>query len=416
MPNYDVLYLAGELYNDIAQALSVSVSDENSLFPKEQLYNGRIDEPAEFGSNGADRTVTVDMNIAENGGFETSTLDGWTDASTGTGAIAEETSNVNTGSNALNCDGNSSGVGQAQRDYVVAAGKLYTIAVSLRGTAAASAVAKFRVYNVQTGNYLTSAGAWTATPTDLFTEATDTYDDESLEFTVESYATCQADKMSLRIICYCDDDGSAYFDDIALYPTINFLGVFGHNIAPVVSPQFRSSTDNFSAVDTLEATLTPLQPAFFGYLSTAVARRYWRIVLSGTNVAAPWLSAVIGYANTHSGSRAYGTGNIRGKEQSRNRTQSGQQFVTAVGGRAVPSARWDFKVPTESAAVETRDQIYERSGYGELPIVIVLRDSDTEQVVIHGRVESVFSYAHTLIDEWEHGMEIVGDPFPTRVS
>ena len=244
-----VYFLAGEKANILERSnVAISSSDADALFPLTRLYNGRPSEASKFGSNGADRKVTIDANLVANGDMETSTLDGWTDADTGTGASTEELTLFKNGAKAMKLDGGASGVAERYRDITVRAGERKKLDVWIRGTGD-TITCRVRLLNLQTGKYLDSSQAWQTAASDATTEAGSTYLQKEIEFQIESYAICQVDTMTLRIYVRNEDNGAAYCDDLYIYPAVNLVGIFGHNLAPVLTPELRSSTDNFSASD-----------------------------------------------------------------------------------------------------------------------------------------------------------------------
>lgn len=72
--------------------------------------------------------------------------------------------------------------------------------------------------------------------------------------------------------------------DLLTAKNVDVCSIHLHNIdSGVTAIQLRSSTDNFAASDTLEATFTKRDPAFYVRLPTPVNRRYWRVKFVGTN-------------------------------------------------------------------------------------------------------------------------------------
>ena len=214
-----------------------------------------------------------------------------------------------------------------------------------------------------------------------------TYSQKTPAFQIEDFATCQVDTMDLRILIRNEDAGNAYADDILLYPTVNFVSVHGHNIAPAVTPEFRSSTDNFSGSDDLEATLTLSRPSFYGYLSTPQTRRYYQLDLNGTNVETSWIGElVLGYVETLTRSpetirQAWVQTYLR--DSVRTRTP-GEPYVTNIGGGRRRVLGLPFILGAEAELLEIRDEILDRTNHGARPLVIVPLSS--ESAVVPGRV------------------------------
>jgi hypothetical protein len=401
-----VRYLAGQYLNAVARGV-VTVSDADALFPQTNLYDGLPGQQFKFGTNGADRAVTVDLNIVANPGFETSTLASWTSSSTGTGTTAEELAIFHAGAKALKMGGGAAGVGSRYQDLIVRSGERRQLDCWLRGDAAVSA--RVRVQNLQTGKYLTSAGAWDAAAQDVGSQLAAAWAQVTRSYTVESYDTCQALTVTLRITLLCNQNGFGYADDVTDYPTLNFCGIFGHNVAPVVAPQFRSSTDNFGAVDTLEATLTPYQPTCFAYLSTPFTRRYARLKLSGTNVATPYLGElVLGYAEDAVTARAVEYDEALRLAQLRTIERS---YVL----RSKTSRQWQLPFRRHgTAATSERKEIFDRTAGGSIPLVLIPTNAGTD--VAYGRIGDELKSRWLEGVVWEDSVVFEELPFASVVT
>lgn len=404
------LYLAGQYANTIEQALSVFVSDEDASFPKARLYDGETGRRFKFGTNGADRSVTIDMNRIINGDFETSPLVGWTQAVTGTGATSEENTLVHAGAHALKC---TAGTGSAARfrDFTVRAGQRLYLDAWLR--AASSGTARIRIQNLATGNYLPPTGVWQGASTDVATETGTTYVQKTLAFQVESFDACKDPTVTLRITLVCEGaTGIAYFDDVAVYPTHNFVGVFGNNLTPTVAPQLRSSTDNFSASDSLEAQLTIRRPSFFGVLAIPVNRRYWRLKAAGTNLSTPWYGElVLGYAETIQRGPKYGWVGTKSQPQARYKVPGGATTVYNQTANAIPTLKLSFRDTSEASYLELSQEILDRTGRGRDPVIVV--PSDAETAIIHGRVLGSEDTARELVAMYDTDIVIEGSGLST---
>lgn len=409
----DVLVLSGSDYNALARA-ALTVSDENSLRPKAKLFDGRPSMPFEFVSAGADLQITADLNLMENGGFESGITD-WTDASTGTGATAESAT-ANSGTKALTCAGGASGVGQRYVDVQVRTGWAYQLEAAIRGDA--TVFARVRVQCLETGDYFNGT-AWTATPSDLFAEDSATYQDHSDTFTMQSYGQALGrDTVTLRVYLLCNEDGDAFFDDVYLYPAIDFLSIHGHNLTAAIAVQLRSSTDDFSAVDTLEATLTKAPRTFWGRLVAPVFRRYWRIKFSGTNTVAIRIGeAVLGQALAVQRNYDYGAELAELEDNIASETPSGERYSRAQTefGRRVFAMRFNFRGETDDAYEEARDDIFRRSR-GDLYPLVIVPDTDRPEV-LHGRIDRRWSVTRTLLTAYDNNDLVLAEsPFWSSAS
>lgn len=288
-----MIVMGGRHANILARGV-VSVSDADSLFPAANLYDGDPGVAFRFGSAGADRQVTVDGDLSQgSGAFEdvhvSGAPPGWTDASTGAGALARDTVTFADGASSLRLD---SGTGQAigQRDFSCRAGEELSLTVKLRGDGTNAVT--FDIQDLDTGQWLTSGGVWQNAATTVATRSVATFATTTLSaFSVSAMSAWPYPVRRLRVRFYAASGGSAqgWVDTFSIWPSFDFLAVHGHSIRPALTVQFRSSTDNFSASDTLEATVTPARAAFFSRLSAKVARRYARLKLVGTSPEAMYL-------------------------------------------------------------------------------------------------------------------------------
>jgi hypothetical protein len=222
---------------------------------------------------------------------------------------------------------------------------------------------------------------------------------------------------TLRIRCYVTNQAaSATFDDIDLFPTVNLLGVFGHNICPVVEPLFQSSPDN--SAWTTEATLTPLLPSFYGHLSTPAAKRYTRLKLSGTNVETPWLGElVIGYGEAMTRRPNLGSGFEQSYEQPLEESIAGGGDVWVMTKaqelRRTFAMRFDFQ--SQTVMDEARREIFQRSQGPRWPIVMVPDSTKTD--IIHGRIDRSWKVSRTFVTYYtDNDLMLLEDPFPVEVQ
>ena len=87
-------------------------------------------------------------------------------------------------------------------------------------------------------------------------------------------------------IWHISGSSGTYADAIQLIPWYDFMSVHNTNIDPYIAPQFRTSTDDFATVDTLQTPAVAFavnRPAFYTRLSAPVGDRYVQLRLVGTN-------------------------------------------------------------------------------------------------------------------------------------
>lgn len=415
-----LLYLAGDQLNALETLLSgaVTSTSEDSDYPLSHLYAEpgiyQPSRPFRFNAIAADLHVTWDLQRVTNGDFETGTLDGWTDASTGTGSTDKEASIVNGGTGALKCSGGAGpGVGQRYQDVTVRTGSYFKIAAQLRGDGSASA--RCRVQCLQTGRYWDGA-AWGAAD-DLDAESGAAYRAMAETFQIETWdAVGGVPLVTLRIWFLCNENGDGYVDDVELYEGLNWLSIHGHNLTPVISPQLRSSTDAFSASDDLEATLTIYRPAFYAKLDAITYRRYWRLLLSGTPLAIPYLGALVpGIATEMAQPQSWGYLEHEEYLQIRHVGATGQQWATRRTEDAPQGLRLSFEPDALADYLELRDELSRRTYGGEKACVVApyhQPDAGEAREVVHGRLPATWDASRAGVLSRRLELSILADPGP----
>jgi hypothetical protein len=414
-----MIHLGGALYNLLGRGSApVVMSDSDALFPPAKLSDGLPGNMSKFGSNGADRLITKDLNDVVNPGFETSTLASWVDRSTGTGTKAETSvgAEVHGGAKAAKLGGGAAGVGMITQDILARAGEWRVADVWTRGDGAK--LIRYQIQNLQNGWFLAPSGVWQAAAVDLFTRSVAGYTNNGavgapFQYQVQGWDVLQASTVTLRLIAYCNEAGFGFIDDITDYPMFNFCGVFFHNHAPVLTPQFRSSNDGFAANDVLEATLTPYQPSYYGYLAAAVGKRWVRLKLSGTNPDTPYQGeVVIGYGLSAVRGPSYGWPSTFTDPQLRS---EGGEYVfllsqAANGGRR----RLKFRRTVGAQYLEALQDIYFRCRGGGQPLIVIPKNGERD--IMLGRIDPTWEPQRPDPGYTDDEIPIDPLPFPSIVT
>jgi hypothetical protein len=203
--------------------------------------------------------------------------------------------------------------------------------------------------------------------------------------------------------------------DLGSAKSVDFCSIHGHNIDTGISAiQLRSSTDNFSGSDTLEATMTKATPTFYTRLSSPVSRRYWRTSFLGTNgnpisLGEVWLG--LSASLTKIQRWEYRIEVVR--PQIRQSTPSGQIFATNRTGDRQRKATMEFFGSSESHKDEIEEDLLEASGWGNEPLIIVPDSGD--DIVIHGRSGDTWGYKRVATPAsgggYIYGLNVMEDPF-----
>jgi hypothetical protein len=384
----ETLIATGKRSNLLARG-TVTHSSEDTDFPWENAWDGRGRTPGAFAAAGLNDYLRVDLDEVPDPGFEVAALTAWTTATNGAGNTAAlATDQKNAGAKSLKLHLAAAGAGNYALGQVdleeIPSGERRTIQAALRGDG--TVYCRVRAYIPELGLYLTPAAAWTATPTDLWTQQTASWTaltTTMLTFVMPTYAASARALLTLRIIAYAEEassTGDAWVDDVACWASMSFLGVHGHELGPV-APQWRHSTDGFAASDDLVLALTIAEGKFYGYSATPSDRRYQELLLSGTNHEAAAFGEV-GFCQAYAHER-YGMDSLtttEGLAQERLEAPDGVVAVIALAQRPTTSKELALAWPTETNFLAWLREVARRSEYGRWPAWFVL-DSDSADVL-----------------------------------
>ena len=414
-----LLYVAGYQSNLLQRAASITVTNENANLPKSFLYDGT--GLAFAGSSEVSPfNITIDLGeLIPNGTFESAFVGGLPTAAwveIGGGTYTRNTATPRTGAGCLQASGALSDF--AYFDVVAYPGQAFKFEVASRVVTANGTTSTAKVHDITTSRELFSTGAWGNSPATPFHEnATESYVLSSQTFTVEAPEGGPLTH-TLRFEFYCDNQGGStpLYDDVVLYFGVNFASIHWHNLRPYTAgpnttPNLRSSTDNFSGSDTLEAAFTVARPAFHKLLSAAVYRRYWRLALVGDSIvknagAVPYIGElVLGYAATAARAQDYGWTLGLAQQQVRTHTAFGAESTYQAGQHEQRRLGLQFKPSSAAEFLELRDRWYRLTQGGALPLVVVPYNSD--DVVIHGRLGPELGISRELVTRWGLSMEVL---------
>ncbi len=183
-------YQSGEGLNLLARAAAAKVpalsgGTIDAAFPIAGLYDGRPSVYAKYSVLAANQSVTFDLNLLQGGDGEVALDSGWTSyADTGTPTISQSAlGGAYAGTYSIRIELTAtSGAHYAgtRRDVYFRAGeklRLYHAGMVATGTDV-----KVIVQDLETGLYLTSGGAWSATPQAAATHATGSWTDGYVTF------------------------------------------------------------------------------------------------------------------------------------------------------------------------------------------------------------------------------------------
>lgn len=145
---------------------------------------------------------------------------GWTVTTTGTGTVTNDTGTYQAGGHSILVNGGAGGTASAYKDYAAFSGKSSSLSIYYLCNGA-PAVAGMIVQCVETGHYLTSAGAWQAASTYAISNSLHaSFFQTTLSFTTEAAALVGSDTCTLRVTLDHQDTPGVFWDTLSLSQTL----------------------------------------------------------------------------------------------------------------------------------------------------------------------------------------------------
>lgn len=424
MPN--PIYLAGLKSNVLSRTSTITaVPTASTIYTTAGLFDGEPGNIFKFTSALTDSTIVVDTIIDNNQGFDvdgTPFPPGWTDISSGTGAIAKESSDlVRWGTNSLELIAGTSGVAGARQDVTMLPAETFTADGYLYG--GTTNHVKLSIRNLQSGHYINAAGAW-STSLAFFvqqTSGTTWTNGNPTWVTMESYAVCGYNRtptIRLEVVSTTASTGagaSTYADAIIIKSHVNFVSIHGHNIDPLIALKLQHDTASSFASPTTAHEFTVKQPAFYAKLTSSITERYIRILFSGTPINAPEIGELwMGQYKTLTDTPKYNYGIPVTMPSGENITASGRVLRTARAYHPTESLQMDFWA-TSTSIREEYVEMFDRGNWGVEPTVFV--PYDAEPNVYLGVFPTVLSGTRPLKGLFDiTGVTLQGFPFVKRIS
>jgi hypothetical protein len=408
-----LIYVAGYEADAIRRA-ALSASSQHTEHPASRAGNGDQSAPFRWNAPAANAWLKADLNFVLNGGFEDTWIDSdrpprWT-PDDGAGSLNEETTEHQSGNKSLRING----VKLAYQDLIVIPGKKYKLEFSIKGDG--SNYAYVYVQDLDTLKWLTSGSVFQASK--IYTalqQSAASWGSPTRTFTVEK-PTIRRYYTRLRIFCASEAAGDAYFDSFAIYPEVNLGSVHAHNIPPAATLKLQyDDTGAFSGSET-DATTFSVRPRSFYNTFTAALSRYWRLLLVEETGLTPYLGAwSMGHYNTLAQFYRWGFGTSFIQPQVREQTPSGR--LISRRRTSDPHRRYalSFMAETEAARDEVLEDMFEASGWGDEPLIVV-PDTDGDGAVLQTRVEDVFEYVTEPGTTWDYNVVLAEDPYPVEFN
>lgn len=392
-----------------------TAGSSHSVLGLANLYSDAVDWPWRAGAAAAANTIQINGDLLKGAGIFTS-LTGWTDLDTGSGASSLDLVTFHVAPSSLKLSPGAGGLAKRTyaTDLVVRAGEYVTVQARCQGSGSAAGPVKILVYIPELNLYW-NGSAWTSTPSTAWTvTAGGSFALTSTIFQIPNFSTVMSDTCSLRISPYNDGTADSWIDELVVFPSIDLVSVHGHTLLPRHALTVDSSVDASSWTNRL--TLSMNQPSFYGRISSPVAAQYWRFscadpLVEGTPMIGHlgfWLSTLITAEVRHPALNAI--------EEPMRWTQeriigpSGAAFVTKRGPRQLRQRPLSFRAYSLTAINQLLDEVVNRSEGGvDLVGLIPL---DTEPTVLLGRPAAAASPRRVQNTFWDTVIQFDEEPGP----
>lgn len=291
-----MLVMAGPTYNLFGQGTVTCSPAADAKFPLAGFYDREPGSIFRFGSLAADSLITVDLGdgMGGFGGLNTwvggagGTPSGFTEVNTGGGTVTQDTVNKQEGAASALFTPGAGGTCSIKITRPARSGWWHRLQQYSFNAGAVTQPLLAYVQNLQTGRWW-NGSAWQSAQAPATTFGPNAaWTQDGINLKVEDYGVTLTETCQLEITYLMNSHATETnnLDLIEFLPGVDFLGLWGHNLDPVLAITLRSSTDNFAGgagSGTIEATLTPYLGSFYAQLAARVYRRYWRVRLGGTN-------------------------------------------------------------------------------------------------------------------------------------
>jgi hypothetical protein len=409
----------GQYFNIAKRAAAINgltVTDEDSKFPKAGAIDNAGNPPFRFNTAGASNRLDFDLNHLLNGGFETAFVGGVPAAAVSpylswvtTGATA--TRNTSTPKTGVACM-QVSGTGYIYADILVLAGEFWH-GEGWGRKQGAGTNALIRAQNLHTGSWLKSDGTWQSAAQALLDTSSTSYVSWTVATTIESPTTSMPRKMTLRVYYYGGGSGGAgtetLYDETFWWPYgVNQVSIHGHNIVSNLPSDVNQGVTvellgaGTATPTNVRASLTQRRPSFYKNFTATEADRFLGVKITNSSLN-PSGAVFIGellliQAVTLLRSQNYGYRITAIDPQLIEATDAGEQrryLECEEGGRRRLKMTVGYRAAAQYA--EARDVMMQATRNGAYKSVLVPDDTDPE-VCIFGNLQPMSA-------EWEHSRE-----------
>lgn len=386
----------------LAAAATPAASDALAMHPGRNLASGDPSLPTVWPAETA-ISVDFDLDQVRNGNGETAFVGGlpaagWAKSDGAT--VVRNTTVPRTGFGCIEVQG----TGQyAWFDIRARAGQRFTLVAACRLTSGSGRAGCY-VRDLGSGRWLhgnegvPSWGTNATTPllelhtAQAFVEASGTaYAALSGTFDVQDADVIGGYLTTLRIYTAVLSGTAGLYDDIAIWPGVNFVSVHGHNLRPASWPLELRAGDTFPPT-VARAQLEPTGDSAYEALDAIVTARYWRAVsgpIPGGHAALGTM--VLGQASTELDDPPRYPIKVRELLLQQRSGEPGRPGQSAVLARApVRGIQFDVRHMSDAGRAQLA-ALLELCRYGADPVVLVLPLYDVDTAV-YGRLLDVGGY------------------------
>lgn len=267
-------------------------------------------------------------------------------------------------------------------------------------------VVAVRLYSRRTGKYLTSAGAWTGSVTNLLSAGTFDYlttwfgpSGGFLDFVTESAEELGSEFADLELQLYTSliESTPGRFDDLSVVEAADLMMVAnGHNIPSALAPVWESSVDGITW--TPRATFIVGRHQFFALLDAPISDRFHRLKMTGTPISKVYLSdLVLGLAEALEREPVTSTPIVKSYRelgQQRLETPAGSRRIANRGPYAPRTFELSFRFPTAAEEAAVMALLVDKVRGGAESVVVIPADDLGPAAAVYGDLGAGAQVSH----------------------
>lgn len=393
--------IAGPLYNALGRGVAYGATPSGPVslwgggtartsFGLSGLWDGIPASPMIMNEVYSTYYLDIGVNLVQCGDGEQATAVGWTGSAA---TVATSATLAYKGAKSLYVS-SSAAAGYASQVISVQAGEALGYHVALAGE-----TAKLVIYDRNTCRYLAPGGTWQTGFIAVFSGTSASFTSATGTFTAPTASEWWAPMGDLEIKVYPSEDmlGGACYAEVLVYPLINFVGLFGHNVPPATTMSLTSYANWWHGGTATVVASSTTQRRPVAWISTAgdLAAPFYRFALvtaGGDPFESAWWGGelVLGRRRPLSVGADYPARIEMVHPQLRATTRGGTTWSVAAARYPTRQLILPFEVGS-AAALELQDLALMTRG-GQTPVVILPTDTHPN-VCILGRTSERQTYS-----------------------